>query len=74
MKDWIFDRLKENSTWRGLILLGGLFGAHFRPEQQQAIVGAALAVVAVINVFRSQPSVPGGKFNAACSVEKATLP
>ncbi|MEI6035717.1 MAG: hypothetical protein WCS65_15740 [Verrucomicrobiae bacterium] len=72
MKDWIFDRLKENSTWRGIIILAGLLGAHFQPEQQEAFVGAALAIVALINVFRSQPSVPGGKFNPACEVRKVT--
>lgn len=74
MNAWIFERLKENSTWRGLILLAGLFGAHFRPDQQEGIVGAALAIVALINVFRSAPSVPGGEFNPACKVRRAERP
>ena len=74
MKDWCYARLSENSTWRGIILLAGLLGAHFRPAQQESIVGAALAVVALINVFRSQPSVPGGQFNPACEVRKAEKP
>ena len=77
MTQWLLDRLKENSTWRGLILLAGLFGAHLKPDQQEAIVGAALAIVALINVFRSQPpstTRPGGQFNPEAPVWKATLP
>lgn len=70
MKDWIFDRLRENSTWRGLILLAGLLGAHFKPDQQEAIVGAALAAVALINVFRTG-SQPGGEFNPRADVRRA---
>jgi hypothetical protein len=70
MKDWIFDRLKENSTWRGLILLAGLLGAHFKPEEQEAIIGAALALVALINIFRTGTK-PGGEFNPRAEVRKA---
>jgi hypothetical protein len=72
MKDWILDRLKENSTWRGLILLAGLLGAHFRPDQQEQLVGTALAIIALINVFRKAPSVPAGPYNPDCEVRKAT--
>ena len=74
MQSWILDRLKENSTWRGVILLAGLCGAHWNPDQQEHIVAAALAIVALINVFRKEPSVPGGVFNPNCKVQKATLP
>ena len=73
MSAWVFDRLKENSTWRGLILLAGLLGAHLRPDQQESIIGAALATVALINVFRSQPPTtrPGGQFNPDAEVRSA---
>ena len=77
MSAWIFERMKENSTWRGLILLAGLFGAHLRPDQQESIVGAALALVALRNVFRKEPfssTKPGGQFNPEAEVRKATLP
>lgn len=69
MKDWIFDRLKENSTWRGVILLAGLFGAHFRPDQEQAIIGAALGLIALINIFRTGTK-PGGEFNPNAEIRK----
>lgn len=70
MKDWIFERLKEGSTWRGFILLAGLLGAKLQPEQQEAIIGAALALIAVINIFRTGTK-PGGEFNPRAEVRKA---
>lgn len=70
MSAWVFERLKENSTWRGMILVAGLLGAHFKPDQQEAIVGAALAVVALINVFRTG-SIPGGQFNPQAEIRRA---
>lgn len=73
MKDWIFDRLKENSTWRGIILLAGLLGAHFRPEEQEQIIATALAVIALINVFR-RGTKPGGEFNPQAEIREARRP
>lgn len=70
MKDWIFDRLKENSTWRGLILLAGVFGAKLRPDEQEAIIAAALSLVALINIFRNGTT-PGGTFNPRAEVRRA---
>lgn len=70
MKDWIIARLGENSTWRGMILLGGLLGAHFKPDQQEQLVGTALAIIALINVFRTSTA-PGGQFNSQAEIRKA---
>lgn len=50
--NWIIDRLKENSTWRGLVALLTAFGVTLSPEQTNAIVAAGLAVIGLINVFR----------------------
>jgi hypothetical protein len=69
MKEWIFARLGENSTWRGLILLAGLLGAHLEPNQKEAFVGAALAIIALINVFRTS-TIPGGEFNPNAPVKR----
>ena len=49
---YILDRLAENSTWRGLILVGTAIGLKVEPEHQEAIVAAGLSLVGVINVFR----------------------
>lgn len=49
---YILDRLSENSTWRGLILVGTAVGLKLDPEHQEAIVAAGLGLVGAINVFR----------------------
>ena len=49
---YILDRLSENSTWRGLILVGTAVGLKVDPEHQEAIVAAGLSLVGVINIFR----------------------
>ena len=69
MKEWIFARLGENSTWRGLILLVGVIGWHFSTEQQNAFMQAALAIIGLINVFRTS-TIPGGEFNPNAPVKR----
>ena len=49
---YILDRLAENSTWRGIILVGTAVGLRLEPEHQEAIVAAGLSLVGVINIFR----------------------
>lgn len=48
----LFEKLTENSTWRGLILLGTALGLRLDPELQTQIISAGLALVGVINVIR----------------------
>lgn len=48
----IIERLSENSTWRGLILLATAVGVKLEPELQTAIISSGLAVVGLINVIR----------------------
>jgi len=40
--NYILDRSKESSTWRGAILVVTALGAHFKPDQTEAIVTAGL--------------------------------
>ena len=62
--NWLLDRLKEESTWRGIVLLVTALG-----------VKLGLAIVGLINVLRKeQATVPGGRFNPRARVRKATLP
>ena len=49
---YILDRLSENSTWRGLILVGTALGVRMEPDLQNQIVAAGLGLVGVINVLR----------------------
>lgn len=48
----ILNRLSENSTWRGLILLATALGLKLDPELQNQILAAGLGVVGLINVIR----------------------
>lgn len=49
---YILDRLSENSTWRGIILLCTAAGCQWSPEFQNQIIAAGLSLVGVINVLR----------------------
>jgi len=48
----LLERLSENSTWRGLILVATAVGLKVDPEHQEAIVAAGLGLVGLINVLR----------------------
>ena len=48
----ILERLSENSTWRGIILVATAIGVKLDPALQESILAAGLALVGVINVLR----------------------
>lgn len=48
----IIDRLSENSTWRGIILVATAVGVKLDPELQESIIAAGLGLVGLINVIR----------------------
>jgi hypothetical protein len=48
----ILQKLAENSTWRGLILLAMAFGLKIDPELQNQILAAGLSLVGIINIIR----------------------
>lgn len=49
--NWIIGRLKERSTWTAFILLAGIAGVKIKPEMQQLIIEAGLALVALVYGF-----------------------
>jgi hypothetical protein len=49
---FVLDRLSENSTWRGLILVAVALGVKLEPEMQNQIIAAGLGLVGTINIFR----------------------
>ena len=53
--NYVLDRLKEGSTWRGLVMLATALGVKLEPDAASAIIAAGLAIVGVINVLRKQP-------------------
>lgn len=51
MKNFILERGKESSTWRGLVALLTAVGVTLSPEQGEAVVALGLAVIGAIGVF-----------------------
>jgi hypothetical protein len=49
---FVLDRLSENSTWRGLILVAVALGVKLEPDMQNQIIAAGLGLVGTINIFR----------------------
>lgn len=49
--NWLLKRLREPSTWRGLVWLATVAGLSLRPEQAEAIVTAGMALAGLLGVF-----------------------
>lgn len=48
---WIIDRLKERSTWLGIVGLVSAAGVTLNPELTEAIVSMGLAAAGLIAVI-----------------------
>ena len=48
----LLEKLSENSTWRGMILIAIAVGVKIEPELQESIIVAGLGLVGLINVVR----------------------
>jgi len=51
LKRHMLARLREASTWRGLILLATALGLSLEPAQEEAIVVAGLGLAGLIGVL-----------------------
>lgn len=51
MLQFILERGKEASTWRGLVALATAVGISVSPELAEALVALGLAVIGVLGVF-----------------------
>jgi hypothetical protein len=51
MIDWIIDRLRERSTWLGLVSFAAAVGVTLSPEQAQAMIAAGMALAGLIATF-----------------------
>ncbi len=47
---YILDRAREPSTWRGVALMLTAFGVHLAPEMQDAVITAGVALAGLIGV------------------------
>lgn len=53
MLAYLYGRLKEASTWRGVLAILTAAGVTLQPEQQNAIVAAGLSLIGLVGVFFS---------------------
>lgn len=51
MTDYIIERLKEASTWRGIVLVLTSFGLQVSPEQSAAIISVGLGIAGAIGAL-----------------------
>lgn len=51
---YILNRLKEPSTWRGILAMVTAVGVKLHPELQEAIISAGLALIGLVNIFRKE--------------------
>lgn len=56
MLQFILDRLKERSTWIGIITIITAAGVTVSPEQIDAIAGAGTAIVGAVLAFTADPT------------------
>jgi len=50
MKDYLLERAKEPSSWRGLMLLLTAIGIPVAPELAEAIIAVGLALAGLVGV------------------------
>lgn len=48
---WVIDRIKERSTWLGLVSIATAVGVSLSPDQGEAIVAAGLAAGGLVAAF-----------------------
>lgn len=48
---YLLDRLKEPSTWRGLIMVATGVGASWSPQSQEAIVYIGVSLAGVVGAL-----------------------
>lgn len=52
--NYIFDKLSENSTWRGLIGVAAALGVAISPEMAEGIIAAGVGLIGLINIIRKE--------------------
>ena len=76
--NWLLSRLKEPSSWRGLVVIAGIVGYKLDPNLQDSIITAGVAIFALIEVIRKEQAehatIPGQAFNPQAEIRKAEKP
>ncbi len=49
--NWLKNRLKERSTWLGIITLASIAGLNISPEQKELVITIGMAAAALLATF-----------------------
>jgi hypothetical protein len=49
----ILEKLKQESTWRGIIVLIGIAGVEIAPELANEIIAVGMGIVGIINIAKN---------------------
>lgn len=52
--NWIKTRLKERSTWKGVVWIITAFGVALTPEQSEAIITAGITLAGLLDIFTQE--------------------
>lgn len=50
----MIKRLKQESTWRGFIVVATTLGLSLNPELQEAIIVAGIAAIGLIEILKDK--------------------
>ena len=53
---WVIARMREPSTWKGIIALAAAFGVVISPEYAAIILAAGVGMAGLINVIITDPN------------------
>lgn len=63
MLEWLFNRLGEKSTWRGIFTVLTVLGVSLTPELKTAIITAGVSVIGLLEVIFKEPQSKDAKKN-----------
>jgi len=55
--EWILRRLKEPSSWRGIIVLVGICGYTISPELEEQIILVGTGLLGLVEIVRREKKV-----------------
>lgn len=50
----VLDRLKEPSTWLGIVAVLGVFGVTLEPELKEHIIAVGVGIAGIIQILRRE--------------------
>ena len=71
---WIVARMREASTWKGLIALAAAFGVYISPENAAIILAAGVGIAGFINVVITDPNKADFKAEIESAVNDVAIP